>query len=138
MTQKSAVKKLKKGKLFQGTGDEVKENTPNHKLSEDPKTASKMNTSSGDASSAHDIDAPKINYPNCERYQLVSIICHIGASISLGHYKSYIFNFKRSKWYLCNDEYVKEIDLESLLEETATISLCYYYVHMSESIVNDS
>lgn len=127
MKQNSAVKKLKLGNFAQKTGDEVKENTPNNKLSENSK-----NASNGDTSGAHEIDVAKINYPNCERYQLVSIICHIGANLQLGHYKSYIFNFKRSQWYLCNDEFVKEIDLVDLLEETATTSLCYYYVHMPD------
>lgn len=120
--------------VFQETGDEVKENTPNRKLSTDPKTSSEKNSSNENVSIEKDIEsAPKINYPNCERYQLVSIICHIGASLNIGHYKSYIYNFKRSKWYLCNDEFVKEIEVNNLLEETAAISLCYYYVHMPEN-----
>lgn len=71
------------------------------------------------------------NLPHCERYQLASIIVHIGSSTTSGHYVSYNYNFERSLWYKCNDTRVVEFELGRLMEETSENGLCYYYVHMN-------
>ena len=73
-----------------------------------------------------------IEQTQCERYQLVSIICHISNSIGVGHYVSYVFNFKHSKWFLCNDQVIREVPYSKLMEETSRSSLCYFYVHTKD------
>ena len=73
-----------------------------------------------------------IDEPNCETYKLVSIICHVSNKLGVGHYISFVFNFEHSKWFLCNDQRVEEVDISKLLEDTCKSSLCYFYVHTQD------
>lgn len=67
-----------------------------------------------------------------EKYQLVSIICHIGESLKSGHFISYVFNFEHSKWFKCNDEKIIEVSFSTIQEDAAETSLCYFYVHVND------
>lgn len=67
----------------------------------------------------------------CEKFQLLSVICHHGDSLEFGHYTTYIFNFKRRKWFLCNDNDIMEVSFESFIQNTASIGCCYFYLHNS-------
>lgn len=70
-----------------------------------------------------------VDYQSCERYQLVSIICHYGRSANVGHYVSYIFNFEHSTWFLCDDFKCTNVDCETLFNDAASSGLLYLYVH---------
>lgn len=73
------------------------------------------------------------NLPHCERFQLASIIVHIGRDLLGGHYMSYNYSFERSAWFKCNDNIVEQIDINTLQEETSKNGFCYYYVHMNSN-----
>ena len=59
----------------------------------------------------HDeIDVPtRINLPSGAMYQIVGTINHYGPSANSGHYTAAIYNNKKNKFYLCNDETITEI-----------------------------
>ena len=42
-------------------------------------------------------------------YQIVGTINHYGPSANSGHYTAAIYNNKKNKFYLCNDETITEI-----------------------------
>lgn len=68
----------------------------------------------------------------CEKYQLISIICHIGSDMIIGHYISFVYNFEHSKWFKCNDEKIREVSYSDVLRESSKTSFCYFYVHTTD------
>ena len=46
-------------------------------------------------------------------YELYSILVHSGTP-NAGHYTSYIKSFESGRWYLFNDESVKEVNVSEL------------------------
>ena len=62
----------------------------------------------------------KIESANCElkhlKYSLYSIIVHMGARATSGHYFTYIYNFKTKKWNRISDEQVTEVTEEEVLK----------------------
>jgi len=64
--------------------------------------------------------AKKIESANCElkhlKYSLYSIIVHMGARATSGHYFTYIYNFKTKKWNRISDEHVSEVTEEEVLK----------------------
>lgn len=48
------------------------------------------------------------------KYTLFGVIVHIGG-LSGGHFYSYVKRLKNDKWDLCNDSYVKRVDLATVL-----------------------
>lgn len=65
----------------------------------------------------------------CEQYQILSIICHHGSTLSCGHYISYVYNFENSKWFCCNDTMVTEVSFNEVKKNSQETGYCYYYVH---------
>ncbi|OTF79690.1 ubiquitin carboxyl-terminal hydrolase-like protein, partial [Euroglyphus maynei] len=63
----------------------------------------------------------------CERYQLVSVICHQGPSITCGHYTCYVYNFNYQKWYHCDDSIITEVPFSQLEKNSLTTGYCYFY-----------
>lgn len=120
-----ANKKLKSS--GQQTSDELKENTPNNHGPSPAKSlclnlvSGNQKANSGDASTSS----------HCERFKLASIICHYGPKTTSGHYKSYVY--KHPKWFLCNDDFVHEVDPLKLSVDVSTKGLCYYYSHIAEN-----
>lgn len=60
-------------------------------------------------------------------YNLYAIICHLGA-IDSGHYISFCKNIQNNKWYLYDDNDVKEIDINVLHKNNImkTVVLLFY------------
>ena len=56
-------------------------------------------------------------------YKLISIIVHSGG-LNSGHYYSFCYNLIDNKWRLYNDESVKEIDINTVLNQNA---YCLFY-----------
>lgn len=63
----------------------------------------------------------------CERYQLVSVICHQGPSITCGHYTCYVYNFDYQKWYHCDDSIITQVPFKQLEKNSLTTGYCYFY-----------
>lgn len=61
------------------------------------------------------IDEP--NYNKYSRYTIFAIIIHWGKSIQSGHYISIVK--RNDKWYICDDDEVKEIDEDEILVDNA-------------------
>lgn len=66
---------------------------------------------------------------DCEKYQLLSVICHIGSTLASGHFTSYVYNFDNSKWFYCNDTQVTEVSFDEVKRHCRDTGYCYYYVH---------
>lgn len=70
-------------------------------------------------------------------YELYSILVHSGTP-NAGHYTSYIKSFENGRWYLFNDESVREVNV-SELEKThggqggANAYVLYYRLHEEET-----
>ena len=126
------MKKLKFDDVSnQNDNDEQKENTPDNQTivedvgrdrigseTDDKCLIDEKNLSHEDGEnsikSSQTLNA-QMDPSRCERFQLVSIICHRGRSTDVGHYVSYVYNFEHSKWFLCNDISVKEVSFENLI-----------------------
>lgn len=62
----------------------------------------------------------KINMTEFSKYTLFGVIVHIGG-LSGGHYYSYVKRLEDEKWDLCDDRYVKRVDLANVLCRDAYI-----------------
>ena len=60
-------------------------------------------------------------------YQLRSVICHVGPSITSGHYYAFIHNRADDKWYDCDDHEVREISRHLVCNEARTHGYCFFY-----------
>lgn len=56
-------------------------------------------------------------------YRLTSIICHKGSSCLSGHYIAYVR--RGSRWFLCNDSLVREVNEDKVLQQTSAYMLFY-------------
>ncbi|ARF10845.1 ubiquitin carboxyl-terminal hydrolase [Hokovirus HKV1] len=71
-----------------------------------------------------------VNYLNNNRglkYNLCSIVKHVGSNLQSGHYVCYCKNTVNSMWYKYNDEYVSYIEPEQIIEETKQDSYILFY-----------
>ena len=60
-------------------------------------------------------------------YQLVAVVCHIGNSLTGGHYIAYIFNEDKGDWYECDDTLISKSSLEKVQESSKTSGYCFFY-----------
>lgn len=68
----------------------------------------------------NNIHLSKINMTELSKYTLFGVIVHIGG-LSGGHYYSYVKRLENEKWDLCDDSYVKRVDLANVLCSDAYI-----------------
>lgn len=68
----------------------------------------------------NNIHLSKINMTEFSKYTLFGVIVHIGG-LSGGHYYSYVKRLEDEKWDLCDDSYVKRVDLGNVLCRDAYI-----------------
>lgn len=68
----------------------------------------------------NNIHLSKINMTEFSKYTLFGVIVHIGG-LSGGHYYSYVKRLEDEKWDLCDDRYVKRVDLANVLCRDAYI-----------------
>ncbi|OII72789.1 ubiquitin carboxyl-terminal hydrolase of the cysteine proteinase fold [Cryptosporidium ubiquitum] len=78
-----------------------------------PKSCSNTNTFSSRSSSSH-------------IYKLWAVVCHAGNTLSCGHYYTHAKSIN-NKWYCFNDDYVKPIRIENVLNENYKAYLLFYY-----------
>ena len=58
------------------------------------------------------------------KYKLISVVNHRGSGLG-GHYYTYSYDTKLNKWFELNDESVREINLENVLENHDATMLIY-------------
>jgi len=56
-------------------------------------------------------------------YNLTAVIQHAGSSADSGHYVAYVKNYYDHKWYLCNDEDIKMVSYEYVLNVDAYVAI---------------
>lgn len=61
-------------------------------------------------------------------YQLVSVICHHGASLRSGHYTSFNFDTRQGQWYKCDDTIISKTDFETMQDDSQQTGYCFMYI----------
>lgn len=72
----------------------------------------------------------RVNKARPPPYDLVAVLVHQGQSCDSGHYLSYVKN--NGKWFMCNDSVVKEVDIDTVLNQQAYV-LIYEVAEMREN-----
>ncbi|KAF7458203.1 ubiquitin carboxyl-terminal hydrolase of the cysteine proteinase fold [Cryptosporidium felis] len=63
---------------------------------------------------------------NSKKYKLWAVVCHTGDTLSCGHYFTHAKSINNN-WYCFNDDYVKPIRIENVLNENYNAYLLFYY-----------
>ena len=62
-----------------------------------------------------------------QEYELRSVVCHIGPSISKGHYYAFARNVADSEWYNCDDHEIRECDFDEVAADARVHGHCFFY-----------
>ena len=65
-------------------------------------------------------------------YELRSSICHVGPSITKGHYFSLTLNPKDNEWYDCDDDDIRKKDWEYVAYNSRKLGCCLFYGKLSD------
>lgn len=63
----------------------------------------------------------------CVRYELKSVICHIGPSTTKGHYYSLTRNHVNGSWYDCDDHEIKRVNFDQVCADGRIYGYCFFY-----------
>ena len=69
-------------------------------------------------------------------YILIGSIVHIGNNLHSGHYYSYIYSDE--KWWCFNDNYVTNVSIERVKEDTKNNGYMLFYLKKSEIETNSN
>jgi len=78
-------------------------------------------------SSSSPIKEEECKLSSCASYQLFAVVCHIGNSLTGGHYITYIFNENKGDWYECDDTLITKSCLDKVQECSKTSGYCFFY-----------
>lgn len=60
-------------------------------------------------------------------YKLRSVICHIGQSITKGHYYSMTRNHVDDDWYDCDDHEIRQVDFLQVRQDSCVNGYCFFF-----------
>lgn len=60
-------------------------------------------------------------------YKLRSVICHIGSSITKGHYYSMTRNHVDDDWYDCDDHEIRRVDFSQVRQDSCVNGYCFFF-----------
>jgi uncharacterized UBP type Zn finger protein len=65
------------------------------------------------------------------KYEISSIISHLGKNLNSGHYTADIYDKQKNIWLRCNDEKVEHVSESEVLRYSSRNSYIYFYTKMN-------